>query len=44
MNCSFSSKARDKRALAQDRESDEIIEIDPDIKAAIMNVLTSKSK
>ena len=38
------NQARDKRALTQDSESDDIIEIDPDIKAAIMNVLTSKSK
>ena len=38
------NQARDKRAWAQDSDSDDIIEIDPEIKAAIMNVLASKSK
>ena len=37
-------QARDKRVLAQDSDSDDIIEIDLDIKAVIMKLLTSKSK
>ena len=38
------NQARDKRELAKERDSEDIIEIDPNIKSAIMNNLTSKSK